>query len=127
MKTKQTQATGGLELTDQQIADKLAEQAKKGIHVECLFDYGQANSKFSRSSYLRGCGIKIAMSPNRSGKMHHKVIIIDDETVITGSYNYSKNAEVSNDENILVVKNAKIASRYVKEFKRCWKGTKGYM
>lgn len=113
--------------TDQQIADKLAECAKKGIHVECLFDYGQANSKFSRSSYLRGCGIKIAMSPNRSGKMHHKVIIIDDETVITGSYNYSKNAEVSNDENILIMKNAKIASRYVKEFKRCWRGTKGYM
>ena len=113
--------------TDQEIADKLAELAKKGIHVECLFDYGQANSKFSRSSYLRGCGIRIAMSPNRSGKMHHKVIIIDDETVITGSYNYSKNAEVSNDENILVIKNDKIASRYVKEFKRCWKGTKGYM
>ena len=76
---------------------------------------------------LCGCGIKIAMSPNRSGKMHHKVIIIDDETVITGSYNYSKNAENSNDENILIIKNAKIASRYFKEFKRCWRGTKGYM
>lgn len=113
--------------TDQEIADKLADLAKKGVQVECLFDYGQANSKFSRSSYLRGCGVKIAMSPNRSGKMHHKVIIIDDETVITGSYNYSKNAEVSNDENILILKNAKIASRYVKEFKRCWRGTKGYL
>lgn len=113
--------------TEQKIASQLGDLAKKGVSVKCLFDYGQANSKYSQDSYLRGCGIKIKMSPNRSGKMHHKVIVIDDETVITGSYNYSKNAELNNDENILILKNKDIAAKYVKEFKRCWKGTKGYM
>lgn len=113
--------------TDQEIADCLGSLAKKGVTVKCLFDFGQANSKYSQDSYLRGCGVKIKLSPNRSGKMHHKVIIIDDETVITGSYNYSKNAERNNDENILILKNREIAALYVKEFKRCWKGTKGYL
>ena len=113
--------------TDQEMANRLGELAKKGVSVKCLFDYGQANSKYSQDSYLRGCGVKIKLSPNRSGKMHHKVILIDDETVITGSYNYSKNAERSNDENILILKNKDIAAKYVKEFKRCWKGTKGYL
>ena len=42
------------------------------------------------------------------------------------SYNYSENAEKSNDENILVIRNADVAKAYVKEFKRCLKGTKGY-
>ena len=113
--------------TDQEIANRLGDLAKKGVSVKCLFDYGQANSKYSQDSYLRGCGVKIKLSPNRSGKMHHKVIVIDEETVITGSYNYSKNAELSNDENILILKNREIAAHYLKEFKRCWKGTKGYL
>ena len=113
--------------TDQEIANCLGDLAKKGVSVKCLFDYGQANSKYSQDSYLRGCGVKIKLSPNRSGKMHHKVIIIDGETVITGSYNYSKNAERNNDENILILKNREIAANYIKEFKRCWKGTKGYL
>lgn len=113
--------------TDQEIANRLGDLAKKGVSVKCLFDYGQANSKYSQDSYLRGCGVKIKLSPNRSGKMHHKVIVIDEETVITGSYNYSKNAEHSNDENILILKNREIAAHYLKEFKRCWKGTKGYL
>lgn len=113
--------------TDQEIANLLGTLAKKGVSVKCLFDYGQANSKYSQDSYLRGCGVKIKLSPNRSGKMHHKVIIIDEETVITGSYNYSKNAERNNDENILILKNREIAAKYIKEFKRCWKGTKGYL
>ena len=59
--------------------------------------------------------------------MHHKVIIIDDETVITGSYNFSRNAERSNDENILIIKNKEIAREFNREFRRCWRGTKGYL
>lgn len=113
--------------TAEAIAEKLAALAKRGVSVQCLFDYGQAGSKFSRDDYLKGCGIQIRLAPNRSGKMHHKVIIIDDETVITGSYNFSKNAEVSNDENILILKNKEIAREFSREFRRCWRGTKGYL
>ena len=58
--------------------------------------------------------------------MHHKVILIDGETVITGSYNFSKNAETSNDENILILKNREIAGAFLREFRRCWTGIKGY-
>ncbi len=113
--------------TAEPVAKKLAKLAKRGVKVECLFDNGQASSKFSRDDYLKGLGISIRLAPNRSGKMHHKVIIIDDETVITGSYNFSKNAEVNNDENILILKNKEIAREFSREFKRCWRGTKGYM
>ena len=35
--------------------------------------------------------------------MHHKVFIIDEEIVITGSFNPSKNADTRNDENILII------------------------
>ncbi len=112
--------------TSQEMADMLGELAKRGVKVRCIFDRGQAASKFSKDEYLRGCGVQIRLSPNRRGKMHHKVIIIDGETVCTGSYNFSNNAERSNDENIMILKNSALAREYIKEFKRCWKGTKGY-
>ena len=66
------------------------------------------------------------ISPNSKGKMHHKVITIDEDTVITGSYNFSDNAEKGNDENIIIIRNVELAKLYNKEFKRCLNGTKGY-
>jgi phosphatidylserine/phosphatidylglycerophosphate/cardiolipin synthase-like enzyme len=51
--------------------------------------------------------------------MHHKVIVIDGETVVTGSYNFSKNAETRNNENLLIIKgNREIAEAYLAEFER---------
>ena len=52
--------------------------------------------------------------------MHHKVFIIDNETVITGSYNPTKHANEKNDENILVIHGREIAGEYVQEFLDLW-------
>ncbi len=91
--------------------------------------------KISEAAAASGCHLEtiryyervgLIPSPNRTGKMHHKVIIIDNKTVITGSYNYSRNAEELNDENIVILRCPAIAHYYTKEFKRCISGTKGY-
>jgi phosphatidylserine/phosphatidylglycerophosphate/cardiolipin synthase-like enzyme len=113
-------------LTSERIAEQLGELAKKGISVECLLDRGQARTRYSQDQYLLGCGVKIHISPNSRGKMHHKVIVIDEETVITGSYNFSENAENGNDENLIIVKNEELGKLFSKEFTRCLNGTKGY-
>ncbi len=55
------------------------------------------------------------------GQMHHKVFIVDEEIVVIGSYNFSQNAEVRNDENIIIVYNPVIAEQFVMEFKRVQK------
>jgi phosphatidylserine/phosphatidylglycerophosphate/cardiolipin synthase-like enzyme len=47
--------------------------------------------------------------------MHNKVLIIDDHIVITGSYNFSENAEL-NDENMLVIDSAGVATAYAAYF-----------
>jgi phosphatidylserine/phosphatidylglycerophosphate/cardiolipin synthase-like enzyme len=52
--------------------------------------------------------------------LHHKVIIIDDHTVITGSFNFSKSAAERNDENIVIVRDAAIAGLYLDEWRRLW-------
>ncbi len=50
--------------------------------------------------------------------MHHKVILIDGETVITGSFNFTKSADTANDDNILVIHNAALAEQYEQEYQR---------
>jgi phosphatidylserine/phosphatidylglycerophosphate/cardiolipin synthase-like enzyme len=52
--------------------------------------------------------------------MHHKVIIIDDEILITGSYNFSNSAENKNDENTLIIHDKTIAGLYLEEFWRVY-------
>jgi len=52
--------------------------------------------------------------------MHHKVIIIDEHTVITGSFNYSRSAAERNDENIVIIRNELIAKLYLDEWRRLW-------
>jgi phosphatidylserine/phosphatidylglycerophosphate/cardiolipin synthase-like enzyme len=47
--------------------------------------------------------------------MHNKVMIMDDKVVITGSYNFSENAE-ANDENMLVMESTAVAKAYDEYF-----------
>jgi phosphatidylserine/phosphatidylglycerophosphate/cardiolipin synthase-like enzyme len=52
--------------------------------------------------------------------MHHKVMVIDQQIVITGSYNFSRNAEHYNDENTLIIHNQDIATQYMTEFQQIY-------
>ncbi|MGO8715855.1 MAG: phospholipase D-like domain-containing protein [Smithella sp.] len=44
---------------------------------------------------------------------HNKMVIIDKETVITGSFNFTKAAEENNVENLLIIRNKKLAEIYI--------------
>jgi phosphatidylserine/phosphatidylglycerophosphate/cardiolipin synthase-like enzyme len=50
--------------------------------------------------------------------LHHKVIVIDERTVITGSYNFTSSAEQDNDENLVIVDDPALARAYLDEFER---------
>jgi phosphatidylserine/phosphatidylglycerophosphate/cardiolipin synthase-like enzyme len=53
-------------------------------------------------------------------KLHHKFLVVDDATVVTGSFNLSVNAANENDENVLVIRSAAVAKKYATEFTRLW-------
>jgi phosphatidylserine/phosphatidylglycerophosphate/cardiolipin synthase-like enzyme len=52
--------------------------------------------------------------------LHHKVFIIDDKTVITGSFNFSASAQDGNDENVVIITDPDLAAQYIAEFNRRW-------
>jgi phosphatidylserine/phosphatidylglycerophosphate/cardiolipin synthase-like enzyme len=53
-------------------------------------------------------------------------MVIDGETVITGSFNFTKAAEENNAENLLVIHNKKLAERYTKKWQEHEKHSEVY-
>ena len=103
--------------TSDDIAEALARRLNKGIKVRGLFEASNANSLYSDDDFLARQGAQIVMDRN-ARFMHNKVIIIDGETVITGSYNFSNAADRDNDENALILHSPEVAKRYTQQFER---------
>ena len=104
--------------TSDEIAEALLERAASGVVVTGVLEEEQTHSnEGTEYDRLRAAGLDVRLDGNPDN-LHHKVIIIDGKTVITGSYNFSKNAEIRNDENLLVIHNSAIAARFQEEFRR---------
>lgn len=110
--------------TSDELAQALIDRAKTGVTVSGIFDKDQYHSN-SGTEYdtLLNAGLDVRLDGNPR-LMHHKVIIIDEQVVITGSYNFSNNAEQSNDENTLIIHNPDIAAQYLAEFQQVYEQAK---
>lgn len=73
----------------------------RNVSIEGIFDSSQL-SRYSVYDMLARQGIGVKEEGDKH-KMHHKVFIIDNNTVMTGSYNPSRNAETRNKENVIVI------------------------
>ena len=71
---------------------------------------------------VRNAGAQLGRVPkgNGLGKLHHKLMVIDDQVVIAGSFNYTGPANLLNDENILVIGDLAATTKTIRERqKRC--------
>ena len=105
--------------TDRDLANEVIGAYDKGIRVRIYLDKGQKEATYSKSRYLAKYGVAIRYSSNPY-LMHHKFCVIDTKVVITGSYNWTASADKRNDENLVVIHDAKIAEEYSAEFNRLW-------
>ena len=104
--------------THDAIGGAMRDRFASGIEVRGVFEERQTDNPYSEYKAMKEAGLSVVLDKNR-GTMHHKVIVVDDGTVITGSYNFSKNAEKNNSENLLIIKgNREIAAAYIAEFER---------
>ena len=107
--------------TSNKIGDTLMQRAQDGIQVEGVMDDTQiTTSAGTEYDPFQQAGLDVRLDGNQIGLMHHKVIIIDQEIVITGSYNFTASAEESNDENVVIIFNQDAASKFMQEFRRVY-------
>ena len=104
--------------TQDALGSAMRERFEAGVHINGVFEERLVEDRYSEYKAMKQAGLEVVLD-EKKGTMHHKVIIIDEATVITGSYNFSKNAEERNSENLLIIKgNADIAQAYLAEFDR---------
>jgi phosphatidylserine/phosphatidylglycerophosphate/cardiolipin synthase-like enzyme len=104
-------------LTSAPVTDALIDAVERDVRVSGVVEKRNARGAGSVFSHLRERGVDILEDGN-CDNMHHKVMIIDDKIVITGSYNFSDNAENTNDENLAIIHDATIARFFLYEYAR---------
>ena len=102
--------------TSDGIADALLFQASQGIRVRGVFDaYQERTGLGGEYQHLRDQELDVYLDAHPE-KLHHKVMIIDESIVVTGSYNLTRSAEVQNDENTLILHDRNCAEIFLGEF-----------
>ncbi|MFH1399472.1 MAG: phospholipase D-like domain-containing protein [Candidatus Woesearchaeota archaeon] len=126
--------------THPSIAIDLVIKHRQGIDIKGVFEKTRI-SNYSMYHLLKYQGINVSLDKNKYvmhhnitlpinyypklGVLHHKFFVIDNRTVITGSFNPSANADTRNDENIIIIEDPEIASEFLHEFELIWARSAG--
>ena len=97
--------------TSEPIAKALLGAHNRGVKVSVILDKNQKKNGYSSAAFFSNQGIPAYIDSNHASA-HDKVMIIDKETVITGSFNFTKSGENQNAENVLIIKSSELASLY---------------
>jgi competence ComEA-like helix-hairpin-helix protein len=130
-------------LTEQPLANILAQRHQKGIEIKVLIDPSFAFRYYSEGLDLLGVALsnKCRYEPDnqpwqnpintlgvpdlaRGDKLHHKFGLIDDKIVITGSHNWSRAANHQNDEALVIIDNPTVAAHFDREFQYLYRTAK---
>ena len=107
-------------ITDDRITSKILDARRRGVAVRIITDNDKAFDAGSDVQRLARAGIDVRTDATPD-HMHHKFALIDDNTTLTGSYNWTRSAARDNFENIVIVDDQVIVRSFVKEFERLWR------
>lgn len=109
--------------TDDAMGDVILARFKAGVTVRGVFEATGSETRFSEYGRFKDAKLDVWQDGNPY-LMHHKVLIIDNQTVIFGSFNFSANANEDNDENLLIVDDPSLAAQFTTEFLRVYEQAK---
>ena len=104
-------------LTSIKIIQQLINAHNRGIVVKILVDKSNLTDRFSKISLLQRAGIDVEVD-KISGIAHNKVIIIDANKVISGSFNFTNDADKRNAENVVLINNPNVAKIYLENWQK---------
>jgi phosphatidylserine/phosphatidylglycerophosphate/cardiolipin synthase-like enzyme len=125
--------------SEQELADILQNKHDQGVEIKGIFDPGFAYRYYSEMLDMLGISLYLDCQPevnnnpwlqrldtvgtvlvSSGDKLHHKVAVIDDTTIISGSQNWSEAANYQNDEAVIIITNSKVAQHFVQELQRLY-------
>jgi phosphatidylserine/phosphatidylglycerophosphate/cardiolipin synthase-like enzyme len=115
-KAKSTVLVQAYSFTSAPIAKALVEAHKRGVDVRVILDRSQRTEKYSEADFLVNMGIPTWIDAKHA-IAHNKIMVIDGETILTGSFNFTTAAEEHNAENLLVIRSPELATKYTSNWK----------
>jgi phosphatidylserine/phosphatidylglycerophosphate/cardiolipin synthase-like enzyme len=107
------------------IAQELVKAKDRGVKIRILLDKAQEKQTYSKSRYFVQRDFDVRYDSG-SGLMHNKAGIVDGRLLITGSFNWTAQAEKFNAENLLLLTDTTLINAYQERFNHLWeKGRKG--
>ncbi len=103
-------------LTEPNIVNAMIAANKRGVKVAVVADATESKNANQAAliKKLTQAGIDVRLAVRQTALMHNKVGIFDSQTICTGSFNWTNNAEKNNDENLIIVDGADLAADYEK-------------
>jgi phosphatidylserine/phosphatidylglycerophosphate/cardiolipin synthase-like enzyme len=92
---------------------------KRGVDVRLVVDKSNATARYTAATFLANQGVPVRVD-YRYAIMHDKFVVVDGETVETGSFNFTAAAEQKNAENVIVLHDLRVAKTYEAEWERLW-------
>lgn len=106
------------EFTSPPIRAAIVAAQARGVDVRAILDRSQARPDRGTAALLAEAGIPVLIDA-RPAIAHNKVMVIDGDTVITGSFNFTRAAQARNAENVLIVRgDAALAAAYAEYWQR---------
>lgn len=107
-------------LTNNTLYEAIKEVWNAGCKVRIIAD-DECCKNFGSDVYrLAAIGIPVKTDNSEKFHMHHKFAIIDNAVVVTGSFNWTTQAVLNNQENILFIENDGLAKQYTDEYNHLW-------
>jgi phosphatidylserine/phosphatidylglycerophosphate/cardiolipin synthase-like enzyme len=101
--------------TSAPIAKALLEAHTRGVQVQVILDKSQRTEQYSSADFLANQGVPTLIDANHA-IAHNKIMIIDGQTIITGSFNYTKAAQEKHAENVLIIRDPALAAQYTQNW-----------
>lgn len=103
--------------SNKEITGALIRAHQRGVKVDVIIDKKMPKKKPNTTEDLIEAGVPTFFdTAHRTA--HDKIIIVDDDIVLTGSFNFVKVAETKNGENLLILKSKPLAEEYVKNWEK---------
>jgi phosphatidylserine/phosphatidylglycerophosphate/cardiolipin synthase-like enzyme len=106
-------------ITDDRVADALLAAHARSVRVRIVTDDEKSADPGSDIGRLERAGIEVR-SDRGPAWMHHKFAVLDGERLLTGSYNWTRQAARENHENLLVSSDPALVHAYAEHFERLW-------
>jgi len=106
-------------ISDDRITQAILQAHRRGIKVKILTDNEKLYDKGSDIRELKQAGVPVRVDIT-TNHMHHKFAILDNQTVLTGSYNWTRSAALYNHENLIITNEKTLVTSFCREFDRLW-------